>query len=89
MRRVIHAHAANLLIGIEKFAKRRHHRRVIRVAFLRRIGTAAQPAREAIDDPEPYVPGSFDDVVLAYDLGWLSDADYDVLAIAADVVPGS
>jgi hypothetical protein len=23
----------------------------------------------AIDDPEPYVPGSFDDVVLAYDLG--------------------
>jgi len=48
-----------------------------------------EPAREAIDDPEPYVPGSFDDVVLAYDLGWLSDADYDVLAIAADVVPGS
>jgi hypothetical protein len=27
--------------------------------------------------------------VLAYDLGWLSDADYDVLAIAADAVPGS
>jgi hypothetical protein len=48
-----------------------------------------ESAREAIDDPEPYVPGSFDDVVLAYDLGWLSDADYDVLAIAADVVPGS
>jgi len=48
-----------------------------------------EPAREAIDDPEPYVPGSFDDVVLAYDLGWLSDADYDVLAIAADAVPGS
>jgi hypothetical protein len=48
-----------------------------------------EPAREAIDDPEPYVPGSFDDVVLAYDLGWLSDADYDVLAIAADGLPGS
>ena len=41
-------------------------------------------AREAIDDPEPYVPGSFDDVVLGYDLGWLSDADYDILATAAD-----
>jgi hypothetical protein len=40
-------------------------------------------ARAAIDDPEPYVPGSFDDVVLAYDLGWLSDADYEVLALAA------
>jgi hypothetical protein len=48
-----------------------------------------ESAREAIDDPEPYVPGSFDDVVLAYDLGWLSDADYDVLAVAADGLPGS
>ena len=44
-----------------------------------------EQARAAIDDPEPYVPGSFDDVVLAYDLGWLSDADYDVLAAAADL----
>ena len=42
-----------------------------------------EQAREAIDDPEPYVPGSFDDVVLAYDLGWLSDADYDIAATAA------
>jgi hypothetical protein len=42
-----------------------------------------EQARAAIDDPEPYVPGSFDDVVLAYDLGWLSGADYDVLAAAA------
>lgn len=42
-----------------------------------------EPAREAIDDPEPYVPGSFDDVVLAYDLGWLSAADFDILVIAA------
>jgi len=42
-----------------------------------------EQAREAIDDPEPYVPGSFDDVVLAYDLGWLSGADYDILAAAA------
>jgi hypothetical protein len=42
-----------------------------------------EAAREAIDDPEPYVPGSFDDVVLAYDLGWLSAADFDILAVAA------
>ncbi len=48
-----------------------------------------EQAREAIDDPEPYVPGSFDDVVLAYDLGWLSDADYDVLATAAEGLPGA
>ena len=36
--------------------------------------------------PSP-TPGSFDDVVLAYDLGWLSGADYDVLASAADGLP--
>jgi hypothetical protein len=48
-----------------------------------------EQARDAIDDPEPYVPGSFDDVVLAYDLGWLSDADYAVLATAADGLPGA
>ena len=35
------------------------------------------------------MPGSFDDVVLAYDLGWLTGADYDILAIAADGLPGS
>ena len=46
-----------------------------------------EPAREAIDDPEPYVPGSFDDVVLGYDLGWLSAADFDILAVAADGLP--
>jgi hypothetical protein len=42
-----------------------------------------EAAREAIDDPEPYVPGSFDDVVLGYDLGWLSAEDFDILAVAA------
>jgi hypothetical protein len=40
-------------------------------------------AAPAIDDPEPYVPGSFDDVVLAYDLGKLTDDDYQHLATAA------
>jgi hypothetical protein len=40
-------------------------------------------AAPAVDDPEPYVPGSFDDVVLAYDLGKLSDRDYCELARAA------
>jgi Zeta toxin len=40
-------------------------------------------AAPAVDDPEPYIPGSFDDVVLAYDLGKLSDRDYQQLAKAA------
>jgi Zeta toxin len=39
-------------------------------------------AAPAVDDPEPYVPESFDDVVLAYDLGKLSDRDYEQLAKA-------
>lgn len=44
----------------------------------------------AIDDLEPYVPGSFDDVVLAYDQGRLSDEEYDFLAeSAACSAPGS
>jgi hypothetical protein len=50
-------------------------------------------ARAAIDDLEPYALGSFDDVVLAYDLGQLTDADYEVLILAGhperdDLAPG-
>jgi hypothetical protein len=44
---------------------------------------ALEQAASAIDDPEPYIPGSFDDVVRAYDLGWLTDTDYQMLATAA------
>jgi hypothetical protein len=40
----------------------------------------AETAALAIDDLEPWQPGSFDEVVLACDLGVLSDADYAVLA---------
>lgn len=40
------------------------------------LATAAQ------QDPEPYVPGSFDDVVAAYDRGQISDHEYEVLAEA-------
>lgn len=42
-----------------------------------------EQARAALDDPEPYVPGSFDDVVLAYDLGQLSDQEFEFLTGAA------
>jgi hypothetical protein len=40
----------------------------------------AAAAALAIDDLEPWQPGSFDEVVLACDLGLLSDADYAALA---------
>jgi hypothetical protein len=53
------------------------------------VPSACPPGMEqagpVIDDPEPYGPGSFDDVVLAYDLGQLTDADYAVLASAAAI----
>jgi hypothetical protein len=42
-------------------------------------------AAPAIDDPEPYVPGSFDVVVLAYDLGHICDTYYKTLARAAGI----
>ena len=51
-----------------------------------RIGTRpttyTEFAKAEIVDPEPYVPGSFDDVTLAYHKGDLSDEQYDVLATA-------
>ena len=40
-------------------------------------------AVRALDDPDPYVPGSFDDVSAAYHRGDLSRAEYRVLAAAA------
>ncbi len=46
---------------------------------------ALDSAAPAVDDLEPYVPGSFDDVMLAYDLGKLSDAEYKFLAEAVTV----
>jgi Zeta toxin len=46
---------------------------------------ALEPAAPAVDDLEPYVPGSFDDVVLAYDTGKLHDDEYEFLAEAATV----
>lgn len=39
-------------------------------------------AARAQEDPEPYVPGSFDDVTDAYDQGELSAHEYDTLAEA-------
>jgi len=36
----------------------------------------------AEEDPEPYAPNSFDDVVAAYDLGRVTDEEYAVLSEA-------
>jgi hypothetical protein len=47
-----------------------------------------EAAAPAVDDPEPYVPGSFDDVVRAYDLGWITDPEYEAFAAAAAASPG-
>ena len=45
--------------------------------------TYLEMAAAAEEDPEPYVPGSFDDVLAAYDRGELSRAQYRALAEAA------
>ncbi|HEY1643338.1 MAG TPA: hypothetical protein VGG35_21820 [Streptosporangiaceae bacterium] len=52
--------------------------------------TAAEPpssyielARREQEDPDPYVPGSFDDVAAAFHSGQLSRDEYAVLADAA------
>ncbi len=39
-------------------------------------------AAAAQQDPEPYIPGSFDDVVAAYDLGKITDTEYTALSKA-------
>jgi hypothetical protein len=46
------------------------------------IPPGAPEAGPAIDDLEPWQPGSFDEVILARDLGLLPEADYTVLAAA-------
>ncbi|MGP8001953.1 MAG: hypothetical protein ACLPKI_32230 [Streptosporangiaceae bacterium] len=39
-------------------------------------------AAAAQQDPEPYIPGTFDDVVAAYDQGRLTDEEYTILSEA-------
>ena len=44
--------------------------------------TYLELAAAAQQDPEPYIRGSFDDVVAAYDRGQISDHEYEVLSEA-------
>jgi hypothetical protein len=44
--------------------------------------TYLERAAAAQQDPEPYIPNSFDDVVAAYDLGKVTDEEYTVLSEA-------
>lgn len=39
-------------------------------------------AAAELEDPDPYIPGSYDDVVAAYDRGRLTDAEYETLVHA-------
>jgi hypothetical protein len=45
--------------------------------------TDLEMSTRALEDPDPYVPGSFDDVTAAYDRGQISSAQYRVLSEAA------
>jgi|ERR1700683_1548436 hypothetical protein len=42
-------------------------------------GSYLEMASQELEDPEPYVPGSYDDVAAAYHRGELSDQQYTVL----------
>jgi hypothetical protein len=44
--------------------------------------TYAELAADDLADPDPYIPGSYDDVVAAYDRGRLTTAQYTALADA-------
>jgi hypothetical protein len=48
-----------------------------------RATTYIELAKRAEDDPDPYVPGSFDDVAAAFHRGDLTRAQYKALAEAA------
>jgi hypothetical protein len=48
-----------------------------------RATTYIELATRAEEDPDPYVPGSFDDVAAAFHTGDLTRAQYKVLAEAA------
>lgn len=39
-------------------------------------------AATELEDPDPYIPGSYDDVVAAYDRGRLTDVQYETLVNA-------
>jgi hypothetical protein len=45
--------------------------------------TEAELAARLMDDPDPYIPGSFDEVNLAYDRQELTEQQYRILAEAA------
>ena len=68
-------------ISLEEVAARFRER-----SWLRRRKPAPasylEMAAAAQQDPEPYVPGSFDDVTAAFHRGDLSDDEYEVLARA-------
>jgi len=45
-------------------------------------GSYLEMAEAAQDDPEPYVPGSFDDIAAAHQQHQITDAEYSVLSDA-------
>jgi hypothetical protein len=67
----------NLEEVAQRFRERRWPRRRAHAP-----ATYLEMAATAQEDPEPYVPGSFDDVTAAYHRHDLSDEQYEVLADA-------
>jgi hypothetical protein len=68
-------------MSLDEVAERFRHR-----SWPRRVNrqgsTYLEFAAMAEEDPDPYLPGSFDDVAAAYHRGELSNEQYEVLAQA-------
>src|SRR5437016_2727833 len=55
VRGVLHSHAAIFLMPAKEFAQRVHHRREIRMAFLRNVRATPQPPGESVPIQELYI----------------------------------
>jgi hypothetical protein len=63
-------------LSLDEVARRFRERRWPRSA------ASTNPAMARLEDPEPFRPGSFDEVTAAYHRHQLSDGQYDALARA-------
>ncbi len=65
-------------IGLDDVAQRFRERQWPR----RRAHEPADMAASELEDPDPYIPGSYDDVAAAFHRGRLTDTQYAVLSEA-------
>ncbi len=73
----LHSGTMSLAEVAQRFKNRRWARRRSHTP-----ATYLEMAAEELQDPEPYLPGSFDDVIVAYDEGKITREQFRVLSEA-------